>query len=64
MKPPSLALAIYTRADGIVNWGTSVQSGMHANVHNIEVLGSHIGLTMNSAVWYWIARNLREHLWW
>ena len=59
--PPVPTTAIYTRADGIVNWRTSVQSGKHANVHNIEVLGSHIGLTMNSAVWYWVARKLREH---
>ena len=59
--PPVPITAIYTRADGIVNWRTSVQSGKHANVHNIEVLGSHIGLTMNSAVWYWVARKLREH---
>ena len=59
--PPVPTTAIYTRADGIVNWRSSVQAGNHPNVHNIEVMGSHIGLNMNAAVWYWIARKLREH---
>ena len=59
--PPVPTTAIYTRADGVVNWRTSVQAGDHPNVHNIEVLGSHIGLNINSAVWYWIAKKLAEH---
>ena len=59
--PPVPTTAIYTRADGIVNWRSSVQGGNHPNVHNIEVLGSHIGLNMNAAVWYWIAKKLHEH---
>ena len=58
--PPVPTTAIYTRADGVVNWRTSVQAGNYPNVHNIEVLGSHIGLNINSAVWSWIARTLAE----
>ncbi len=59
--PPVPTTAIYTRGDGVVNWRTSVQRGDYPNVHNIEVLGSHIGLNMNLAVWYWVARKLSEH---
>ena len=56
--PPVPTTAIYTRADGVVNWRTSMQDGYHPNVHNIEVLGSHIGLNLNAAVWYWVAKKL------
>ena len=56
--PPVPTTAIYTKADGVVNWRTSVQEGNHSNVHNIEVLGSHIGLNLNAAVWYWVAKKL------
>lgn len=59
--PPVPTTAIYTRGDGVINWRTSKQQGDYPNVHNIEVLGSHIGLNMNSAVWYWVARKLNEH---
>ena len=59
--PPVPTTAIYTRADGVVNWRTSVQDGTDHHVHNIEVLGSHIGLNVNAAVWYWIARKLAQH---
>jgi pimeloyl-ACP methyl ester carboxylesterase len=59
--PPVPTTAIYTRADGVVNWRTSRQDGTDHHVHNIEVLGSHIGLNLNAAVWYWIARKLAQH---
>ncbi len=58
IPPPVPTTAIYTKGDGVVNWRTSMQEGDYANVHNIEVLGSHIGLNMNAAVWYWIAKKL------
>lgn len=56
--PPVPTTAIYTRADGVVNWKTSIQRGNFDHVHNIEVLGSHIGLNMNPGVWYWILKKL------
>jgi pimeloyl-ACP methyl ester carboxylesterase len=56
--PPVPTTAIYTKADGVVNWRTSLQSGANHQVHNIEVLGSHIGLNLNALVWYWIAKKL------
>jgi pimeloyl-ACP methyl ester carboxylesterase len=59
--PPSVpTTAIYTKADGVVNWRTSRQEGNHDHVHNIEVLGSHIGLNLNAAVWYWVAKKLAD----
>jgi pimeloyl-ACP methyl ester carboxylesterase len=60
--PPSVpTTAIYTRGDGVVNWRTSKQEGDHPHVHNVEVPGSHIGLNMNAAVWYWVAKKLHQH---
>ncbi len=58
--PPVRTTAIYTKGDGVVNWRTSVQEGNFGHVHNIEVLGSHIGLNLNAAVWYWVAKKLAE----
>jgi pimeloyl-ACP methyl ester carboxylesterase len=59
--PPVPTTAIFTRADGVVNWRSSMQHGDYPNAHNIEVPGSHIGLNVNSAVWYWVARKLAEN---
>lgn len=56
--PPVPTTAIYSRADGIVNWRTSRQDGANHDVHNIEVLGSHIGMNVNASVWYWILKKL------
>ena len=58
--PPVRTTAIYTKGDGVVNWRTSVQEGNFGHVHNIEVLGSHIGLNLNAAVWYWVAKKLAD----
>ena len=60
IPPPVPTTAIYTKADGVVNWRTSCQEGSYAHVHNIEVMGSHIGLNLNAAVWYWIAKKLAQ----
>ena len=58
--PPVPTTAIYTRGDGVVNWRTSLQQGYGHEVHNIRVVGSHIGLNVNAAVWFWIAKKLAE----
>ena len=42
----------------IKNHLMKIQMNYLAHVHNIEVLGSHIGLNLNAAVWYWIAKKL------
>ena len=59
--PPVPTTAIYTKGDGVVNWRTSLQQGEGHHVDNIRVFGSHIGLNVNAAVWYWIARKLAAH---
>ena len=58
--PPVPTTAIYTKGDGVVNWRTSLQHGDDHNVHNIKVAGSHIGLNLNAAVWFWVAKKLAE----
>jgi pimeloyl-ACP methyl ester carboxylesterase len=58
--PPVPTTAIFTKADGVVNWKTSLQWGDDHDVHNIQVPGSHIGLNVNAAVWFWVAKKLAE----
>ena len=58
VPPPVPTTAIFTKGDGVVNWRTAYQRGYFKQVDNIEVLGSHIGLTLNASVWYWIAKKL------
>jgi pimeloyl-ACP methyl ester carboxylesterase len=60
VPPPVPTTAIYTKGDGVVNWRTSLQSGDDHDVHNIRVAGSHIGLNLNAAVWYWVAKKLAQ----
>ncbi len=60
VPPPVPTTAIFTRGDGVVNWRTSIQQGSDHHVHNIEVAGSHIGLNLNAAVWYWLAKKLAQ----
>ncbi|MFK7828352.1 MAG: esterase/lipase family protein [Congregibacter sp.] len=60
--PPVPTTAVYTKGDGIVNWRTSLQSSVHSKgtTQNIQVRGSHCGLTVNPAVWYILADRLRQ----
>lgn len=58
--PPVPTTAIFTKGDGVVNWRTSLQWGDDHDVHNIRVPGSHIGLNINAAVWFWVAKKLAE----
>ena len=58
--PPVPTTAIYSRADGIVNWGTCYQQGDHTQAENIEVWGSHCGLTLNPTVWFLLAERLSQ----
>jgi pimeloyl-ACP methyl ester carboxylesterase len=59
--PPVPTTSIYTKGDGVVNWRTAVQGKSHHQVQNIEVLGSHCGLTVNPVVWYLLANRLSMH---
>jgi pimeloyl-ACP methyl ester carboxylesterase len=58
--PPVPTTAIYSKGDGVVNWRTSQQDGDDHQVHNIRVPGSHSGMSLNAAVWFWVARKLAE----
>lgn len=60
VAPPQPTSAIYTRKDGIVGWGLSVQKDGHQYCENIEVRGSHCGLTHNASVWYILADRLAQ----
>jgi len=56
--PPVPTTAVYSRADGVVNWRTAFQRGEHQLAQNIEVWGSHCGLTLNPVVWFLLAERL------
>lgn len=60
--PPVPTTAIYSKGDGIVNWRTSLQNFSYTlqSTQNIQVRGSHCGMTVNPAVWYVLADRLRQ----
>ena len=58
--PPVPTTSVYSRADGVVNWRTAFQQGEHQQTQNIEVWGSHCGLTLNPTVWFLLAERLRQ----
>lgn len=58
--PPVPTTAVYSKGDGIVNWRTALQAGEYAQVQNIEVWGSHCGLTLNPTVWFLLAERLLQ----
>ncbi|MDF3933902.1 lipase family alpha/beta hydrolase [Pseudomonas citronellolis] len=58
--PPVPTTSIYSRADGIVGWGGSVEK-RGALTDNIEVnCASHIGLGVHPLVWYAIGDRLAQ----
>jgi pimeloyl-ACP methyl ester carboxylesterase len=62
--PPVPTTSIFSRSDGIVAWGCSVQEP-GAAAESIEVTASHIGIGFNPAAWYAVADRLaqREGRW-
>lgn len=56
--PPVPTTAIYSKGDGIVNWQTTLQKNGHALTQNIQVRGSHCGMTLNPSIWFLIAERL------
>jgi len=62
LAPPVPTTAIYSRGDGVVNWQTTLQRDGHARTQNIEVRGSHCGMTFNPAIWYLVADRLAQPL--
>ncbi|MFT4769122.1 MAG: pimeloyl-ACP methyl ester carboxylesterase [Glaciecola sp.] len=60
--PPVPTTAVYSKGDGIVNWRTAFQNldFAHGSTQNIQVRGSHCGMTFNPTVRYVIADRLRQ----
>ncbi|MCA8901994.1 MAG: alpha/beta hydrolase [Hyphomonas sp.] len=60
--PPVPTTSIFTRTDGIVSWQGSLQHrhNAHADVENIEVPASHVGLGVNPLVMVIIADRLAQ----
>jgi len=58
LAPPVPTTAIYSRFDGVLDWRVCMQSASHAQTENIEVYGSHNGLTVNAMSWVVIAERL------
>lgn len=59
--PPVPTTAIYSKGDGIVNWQTTLQHDGHHRSQNIQVRGSHCGMTLNPAIWFLVAERLATH---
>ncbi len=60
--PPVPTTSVYSRYDGIINWKVSLQADGHAETENIEIYGSHTGMTVNPVVWYLLADRLAQPL--
>jgi pimeloyl-ACP methyl ester carboxylesterase len=59
-EPPGVpATAIFSRSDGVAHWSCCVERAS-PTTENIEVIGSHIGLLHNPAVFYVIANRLAQ----
>jgi pimeloyl-ACP methyl ester carboxylesterase len=59
-EPPGVpATAIFSRSDGVAHWSCCVERDS-PTTENIEVIGSHIGLLHNPAVFYVIANRLAQ----
>ena len=58
--PPVPTTAVYSKGDGVVNWLTCFQEGKHQLAQNIQVWGSHCGLTVNPMVWFLLAERLHQ----
>jgi pimeloyl-ACP methyl ester carboxylesterase len=56
--PPVPTTAIYSKGDGIVNWETTWQRDGHEETQNIQVRGSHCGMTLNPSIWFLVAERL------
>ena len=58
--PPVPTTAVFSKGDGVCNWVTCYQHGRYDNAQNIQVWGSHCGLTINPMVWFLLAERLAQ----
>ncbi len=56
--PPVPTTAIFSKGDGIINWRTALQQDGHTLTQNIQVRGSHCGMTLNPVIWFLVAERL------
>jgi hypothetical protein len=60
MPPGVPTTSIFSRSDGIVAWQACIQDGGGNHTENIEIDGSHVGMTWNPQVLAIIADRLRR----
>jgi pimeloyl-ACP methyl ester carboxylesterase len=58
--PPVPTTAVFTRSDAVIDWKYARQKPSHSKTENIEVYGSHCGLTLNASVWYLLKDRLSQ----
>jgi len=63
LPPPVPTTALYSRFDGVLDWRVCLQASGHAQTENVEVMGSHNGLTLNAMSWIVIADRLAQPEW-
>ncbi len=59
LMPAAPMTCLFTRADGVLDWRSTVQSG-HCQAQNIEVPCSHLGMPTHPLVWRLLAQRLAE----
>lgn len=52
---------LYSKADGVVQYGSCLQDDPPNNVENVEVFGSHAGMGHNPLILYIIADRIKHH---
>jgi hypothetical protein len=62
LPPPVLTSALYSKSDGIAHWKVCLHYsfGGHQEDENIEVIGSHTGLSHNPQVVWIVADRLAQ----
>jgi pimeloyl-ACP methyl ester carboxylesterase len=58
--PPVPTTAVFSKEDGVCNWRTCFQEGRFPDTQNVQVWGSHCGLTINPMVWFLLADRLSQ----
>ena len=60
--PPVPFTSLYSKTDGVVAWQASIQkpAKTNADMENVEVFASHLGIGVNAAAWYAIADRLAQ----
>ena len=60
LAPPVPTTSIYSRSDGVVAWQSCRHAGRRAEVQDIEIQGSHIGMGWNPSVLRVVADRLAQ----